>query len=274
MPILASSAIASSGARAGLVDTAGSGSTLDPSEACARQDPGRPSPSPRSRHDAAEQPRLPAWMGDRMSEEPEDFATMFAREGARTVLEIGQVVKGRVILIGAEAVFVDVGGKGEAWIERAELADDEGKLRVAVGDEIEATVVSTGDEVQLSHKLRQGAHARQALAVAAQTGIPVEGKVAAVVKGGYEVTVGGLRAFCPFSQMELRRVETAEEYIGRVLEFRVTKYDSNGRNIVLSRRQLLEELGAKAAEETRKTIIPGAVLPGTVTAVMDLGAFV
>jgi small subunit ribosomal protein S1 len=213
-------------------------------------------------------------MGDRMSEEPEDFAAMFAQQGARTVLEIGQVVKGRVILIGAEAVFVDVGGKGEAWIERAELADDEGKLRVAVGDEIEATVVSTGDEVQLSHKLRQGAHARQALAVAAQTGVPVEGKVAAVINGGYEVTVGGLRAFCPFSQMDLRRVEAAEEYVGRVLTFRVTKYDNNGRNIVLSRRQLLEEESAKAAVETRKSIVPGAVLAGTVTALLDFGAFV
>ncbi len=209
-----------------------------------------------------------------MSEDTEDFATMFAQQSARTVLQMGQVVKGRVILIGAEAVFVDVGGKGEAWIERAELADDEGTLRVAVGDEIEATVVSTGDEVQLSHKLRQGAHARQALAVAAQTGVTVEGRVAAVIKGGYEVTVAGLRAFCPFSQMDVRRVETAEEYIGRVLEFRVTRYDNNGRNVVLSRRQLLEEEGARAAVETRKTIVPGAVLGGTVTALLDFGAFV
>ena len=126
----------------------------------------------------------------------EDFATLFAREAARPTLEVGQIVKGRVIQIAAESVFVDVGGKGEAWIERAELTDEEGRLRVAVGDEVEATVVSTGDEVRLSHKLRQGAQARQALAVAAQTGIPVEGKVAAVIKGGYEVTIAGLRAFC------------------------------------------------------------------------------
>jgi len=63
------------------------------------------------------------------------------------VLEIGQVVKGRVIQISAESVFVDVGGKGEAWIERAELTDDEGRLRVAIGDQVEATVVSTGDEI-------------------------------------------------------------------------------------------------------------------------------
>jgi small subunit ribosomal protein S1 len=206
--------------------------------------------------------------------EPEDFATMFAREAARTVLEVGQVGEGRVIQITAESVFVDVGGKGEAWIERAELTDDEGKLRVAIGDQVEATVVSTGDEVRLSHKLRQGAQARQALAVAAQTGIPVEGKVAGVIKGGYEVTVGGLRGFCPLSQMDLRRAESAEEYVGRVLEFRVTTFSENGRNLVLSRRRLLEERAAEAAEETRKKIAPGAVLTGTVSSLADFGAFI
>lgn len=204
----------------------------------------------------------------------EDFATLFAREAARPVLEVGQIVKGRVIQITAESVFVDVGSKGEAWIERAELTDADGKLKVVVGDEVEATVVSTGDEVRLSHKLRQGAQARQALAVAAQTGIPVEGKVAGVIKGGYEVTVGGLRGFCPLSQMDLRRAESAEEYVGRVLEFRVTTFSENGRNLVLSRRRLLEERAAEAAEETRKKIAPGAVLTGTVSSLADFGAFI
>jgi len=204
----------------------------------------------------------------------EDFATLFAREAARPVLEVGQIVKGRVIQIAAESIFVDVGGKGEAWIERAELTDADGKLKVAVGDEVEATVVSTGDEVRLSHKLRQGAQARQALAVAAQTGIPVEGKVAAVIKGGYEVTVGGLRGFCPLSQMDIRRAESAEEYVGRVLEFRVTTFSENGRNLVLSRRRLLEERAAEAAEETRKKTVPGAVLAGTVASLADFGAFI
>src|SRR5437762_7672863 len=195
----------------------------------------------------------------------EDFAAMFAQHEARRALEIGQMVKGRVIQVSDEHVFVDVGGKGEAWIDRAELADDDGRLKVKVGDEIEATVVATGDEIRLSHRLRQGAQAREALAVAAQTGVPVEGKVAGVIKGGYEVTVGGLRAFCPFSQMELRRVESPEDYLGRVLEFRISRYSENGRNIVLSRRQLLEERAAKEAEETRRKIVPGAVMPGTVT---------
>jgi small subunit ribosomal protein S1 len=209
-----------------------------------------------------------------MSDSEEDFAALFAQHEARRTLEKGQVVKGRVIQITAEHVFVDVGGKGEAWIDRGELADAEGNLSVKVGDEVEATVVATGDEIRLSHRLRQGAQAREALAVAAQAGVPVEGKVAGVIKGGYEVTVGGLRAFCPFSQMDLRRVESEQEHVGRVLEFRVTKFAEGGRNIVLSRRALLEEQAAKAAEETRKKIAPDAVLPGTVVSLTDFGAFV
>ena len=135
-----------------------------------------------------------------MTDEPEsseDFAALFASHEAGPTLQVGQVVKGRIFHITAENVFVDVGGKGEAWIDRAELTDEDGRLRVAVGDEVEATVVKTGDETRLSYKLQRGAHAREALAMAARSGMPVEGKVAAVIKGGYEVTVGGLRAFCP-----------------------------------------------------------------------------
>jgi small subunit ribosomal protein S1 len=204
----------------------------------------------------------------------EDFAALFAREGAGPALEVGQLVKGRVIQIGAETIFVDVHGKGEALIDRAELEDDQGGLRVTVGDEIEATVVATDEEVRLSYKLLKGVRARQALEMAADTGVPVEGKVTAVIKGGYEVTVGGLRAFCPFSQMDVRRVETPEELLGRVLDFRISKYGERGRNIVLSRRQLLEAHAAKVAEETWKKITPGAVLAGTVASLPEFGAFI
>ncbi len=102
----------------------------------------------------------------------------------------------------------------------------------------------------------------------------MEGKVAAVIKGGYEVTVAGLRAFCPFSQMDLRRVDAPEALVGRVLEFRISRYAEQGRNIVLTRRALLEEQAAKAAEETMRKVVAGAVLPGTVTSLTGFGAFV
>ena len=204
----------------------------------------------------------------------EDFAAMFEASLQAKRFEEGQTIEGTIVSIGPEVAFVDVGGKGEALIDRAELADEEGHVTVKVGDDIEATVVRTGDEVRLSYRLLRGVQAREGLAVAAQTGLPVEGKVTAVNKGGYEVTVAGLRAFCPFSQMDLRRVDAPEAYVGRVLEFRISKYAEQGRNIVLSRRALLEEQGAKAAEETRKKIVVGALLPGTVAALADFGAFV
>src|SRR2546430_12697330 len=129
----------------------------------------------------------------------EDFAAMFAQHEARRALEIGQMVKGRVIQISDEHVFVDVGGKGEAWIDRAELADDEGRLKVKVGDEIEATVVATGDEIRLSHRLRQGGPAREALEIAAPTGVPVGGQSARGVQGGDQGTGGGMGALWPVS---------------------------------------------------------------------------
>ncbi len=204
----------------------------------------------------------------------EDFATLFAREKTGPTLQTGQVVKGRVLQIGADSVFVDVQGKGEALIARAELESDDGTLQIEVGDEIEATVLSTDGEVRLSRKLVKGAQARAMLEVAVDSGLPVEGKVAGIIKGGYEVAVAGLRAFCPFSQIDTRRVASSDVFLGQVLEFRVTRYGENGRNIVLSRRQLLEEQAAQAAEETRKKIVPDAILPGTVVSLADFGAFI
>ncbi|MBI3300772.1 MAG: S1 RNA-binding domain-containing protein [Deltaproteobacteria bacterium] len=204
----------------------------------------------------------------------EDFATLFAREQTGPALQEGQVVKGRVIHIGADSIFMDVQGTGEALIARAELEDEQGALQVGVGDEIEATVVATDGEVRLSRKLLKGVQAREQIEMAAANGLPVEGKVTAVVKGGYEVMVAGLRAFCPFSQIDVRRVESADVYLNQVLEFRITRYSENGRNLVLSRRQLLEDQAAKAAEETRRKIVPDAILQGTVMSLADFGAFI
>src|SRR5262249_49751074 len=93
--------------------------------------------------------------------ELEDFAALLARAGTRRALEVGDIVKGRILQIGDETIFVDVGSKGEALIDRAELVDDEGKLKLGVGDEIEATVVRTGDEIRLSYRVLQGVQARQ-----------------------------------------------------------------------------------------------------------------
>src|SRR6266508_351726 len=156
-------------------------------------------------------------------------------------VEKGQTIEGRIVAIGPEVAFVDVGGKGEAAIDIGELKDDEGALDVAVGDRIQATVVSTVGGLTLSRKLARGAATARQLEDAFHSGLPVEGKVERAVKGGYEVRIARQRAFCPFSQIDTARDTDPAQHQGHVYRFKIIEYKEGGRNIVVSRRGLLEE---------------------------------
>ena len=119
-----------------------------------------------------------------MDEPEEDFASMFEASVKAKRFETGQTLEGTIVAIGPEGAFVDVGGKGEATIEIAELKDDDGNLEVAVGDRIQATVVSTAGGLTLSRKLVRGAATQRQLESAFRAALPVEGKVEREVKGG------------------------------------------------------------------------------------------
>ena len=153
--------------------------------------------------------------------EEEDFAALFAASLAPAVFETGQMVQGVVVLISRDVVFVDVGGKGEATMDRAELQDDDGQLTVEVGATVEAVVVSTSGGVTLSHKLARGAATRRQLEDAYRAQLPVEGRVAKTNKGGYEVGVGGQRAFCPISQIDTGFTSDPEVHVGQLYTFRI-----------------------------------------------------
>src|SRR5438094_8570671 len=155
-----------------------------------------------------------------MTEPEEDFAAMFEASTKPKRFERGQTLEGTIVAIGPEVAFVDVGGKGEAMIEIDELKDAGGDLEVAVGDRIQAMVVSTAGGLTLSRKLVRGAATQRQLENAFRAGLPVEGKVEKAVKGGYEVRMAGQRAFCPFSQIDTIRTESSA-HEGRVYEFRI-----------------------------------------------------
>ena len=188
-------------------------------------------------------------------------------------IEKGQTIKGKIVAIGPEVAFVDVGGKGEATIAIDELKDADGNLEVAVGDDIQAVVMSTGSGLTLSRKLALRAATQQQLEDAFRSGLPVEGKVERAVKGGYEVRIARQRAFCPISQIDIVRSD-APAHEGRVYQFRIVEYKEGGRNLVVSRRALLEEEQRAAAADVRLSIVPGAVMTGRVTSVREFGAFV
>jgi small subunit ribosomal protein S1 len=212
-----------------------------------------------------------------VADDDEDFAAMLAASEAgvkRTKRpKIGDVVQGKIISLGKDTVFVDLGGKAEGSLERSQVSDPEGKLLVKVGDTIEARVVSdAGGSLTLRTKLGRGPQASAELQQAADLGIPVEGVVTEVIKGGVSVDVAGVRGFCPASQIDARFVEDLAVYVGQRLEFRITRYEP--RNLVLSRRALVEEAKEKLAVETRKRLEPGVVLRGKVVGFKPFGAFV
>lgn len=209
-----------------------------------------------------------------MSDSTEDFASMFEASVKAKRIERGQTIEGRIVAIGPEVAFVDVGGKGEATIEIEELKDDAGEIEVAVGDRIQATVVSTVGGISLSRRLVRGAATQRQLEDAFRAGLPVQGKVEKAVKGGYEVRIARQRAFCPFSQIDTRRNTEPSAHEGRVYEFRIIEYKEGGKNLVVSRRALLEEEQRASAAGIRQSIVVGAVMTGRVASVRDFGAFV
>ena len=209
-----------------------------------------------------------------MDEPDEDFAAMFEASERVKRIERGQTVEGTIVTIGREVALVDVGSKSEAVIDVSELKDDEGDLEVAVGDRIQATVVSTTGGLTLSRRLARGAATARQLEDAFRTGLPVQGKVERSVKGGYEVRIARQRAFCPISQIDIVRTTDPAQHEGHVYNFRIIEYKEGGRNLVVSRRALLEEEQRTRADETRQSIVVGAVISGRVTSVRDFGAFV
>jgi len=204
----------------------------------------------------------------------EDFAAMFEASVKARHFTRGQVIEGTIVGFGPKVAFVDVGGKGEAEIDIAELKDGEGDVEVTVGDRVQAIVVSTGGGIVLSRKGVRNAATQHELEEAFRAGVAVEGKVEKAVKGGYEVRIARERAFCPMSQIDIVRTADPAVHEGKLYAFRIIQYKNGGKDIVLSRRKHLEEQQRASAAEVRKTIVPGAVLTGRVASVLDFGAFV
>ena len=209
-----------------------------------------------------------------MSEQEEDFASMFEASVKARRFNRGQTIEGTIVGLGPKVAFVDVGGKGEAEIDMAELKDANGNVEVAVGERIQAIVVSTSGGIVLSRKGVRNAATQRELEDAFRAGLAVEGKVVQAVKGGYEVRIARERAFCPLSQIDIARTTDPAVHDGQVYTFRIIEYKEGGKNVVVSRRKHLEEQQRASAADIRKSIVPGAVLTGRVASVLDFGAFI
>ncbi len=200
----------------------------------------------------------------------DDFSTLLdgSLAEAEKSLSVGDRVKAEILALGGEDAIVALGPGKEGVVASAELSGRK------AGETVDLFVTSVRrDETRLSvHPTDK--NIAQDLKDAFESRRPVEGRVSAAVKGGVRVSVRGKTAFCPISQLDLKRVETGEEFVGKTLAFRITEWGEEGRSVVLSRRKLLEEDQARVAAEFFAKNPDGAVVLGTVTRLEKFGAFI
>ncbi len=186
----------------------------------------------------------------------------------------GERVEARVLSIGPAHIILDVQAKNEGMVPVADFSDAEGKVTVAVGDVVPVVFSNAlGGTFTFTGRLSGGVAVDQTISQAHASGLPVEGKVQAEVNGGYEVMIGQRRAFCPFSQISLFRQEGAV-YVGQTFNFVVQEYDEEGRNIVVSRRAILEQEREKLRDTMKQELEVGDTRSGRVTRLTDFGFFV
>jgi small subunit ribosomal protein S1 len=212
------------------------------------------------------------------SEGEESFAALFEESLKREDLKEGDIVKGRVISVGNENVIVDIGYKSEGAIPVQEFIDSEGKVAVAVGDEVDVFLESRENEDGLCVLSKEKADRLKVwdeISAACERDELIEGTISARVKGGLSVTIrGGVKAFLPGSQVDLRPVRNLDAYIGKSHRFKVIKFNKKRGNIVLSRRVLLEKERAELKEQTLDKLKEGQIVEGIVKNLTEYGAFI
>jgi small subunit ribosomal protein S1 len=205
-----------------------------------------------------------------------DFASLLANsfKSQDKKLRVGDKIRGKILIVGSVDVYVSTGTQKDGVIQRRDLLDAEGNCPYQAGDEIELYVTMVkGDDVRLS-KNASDRNMAEDLSTAFANNQPIQGRIVEVCNGGVRVSIKGKIAFCPISQIDTKHIETADEYVGRSFDFKITAITEGGKNIVVSRRKLLdaerEVNSAHFLSETKD----GDIAQGRVTRMEPYGAFV
>ena len=188
----------------------------------------------------------------------------------------GEKIDTVIVKITADWIFLDLGAKSEGYLDKKELMDEEGNLTAKEGDSITAYFVSLRHGEKLfTTKLLTSKSVDDFLFKAYQNQIPMEATVEKEVKGGFSVRINpNVTGFCPYSQMDVRRIDEVAAYVGKKFEFVVAEYSENGRNIILSRRPLLEKIEQEKKSALKDSLKKGMTVSGVVASVLKFGAFV
>ncbi len=204
------------------------------------------------------------------------FEELFAQseQNLGRPLRVGDEIKGEILTIGKEESFVATGTPQDGLILTKDLWDENKQVKYNVGDTVDCLVVAIRHgEIRLGKRGATSA-TTDSLEDAYDMELPIEGRVTEVVNGGLRVNVQGKTAFCPISQIDIKFVQDATEYIDRKFEFMITQFDKKGRNIVVSRRRVLELQKVEHEGVFMQKNEPGTLLQGKITRIEKFGAFV
>ncbi len=207
-----------------------------------------------------------------------DFAAMFEESLKREDVKEGDIVRGHVIQVAKDYVVVDIGYKSEGQIPIDEFTGTDGAVSVKAGDEVEVLLESRENDnglVILSKEKADRLKVWDEISAACERDELIEGTIAQRVKGGLSVTIrGGVKAFLPGSQVDLRPVRNLDAFIGKTHKFKVIKFNKKRGNIVLSRRVLLEKERAELKETTLEKLRENQIVEGIVKNLTEYGAFI
>ncbi|MGC8719985.1 MAG: 30S ribosomal protein S1 [Thermodesulforhabdaceae bacterium] len=188
----------------------------------------------------------------------------------------GEVVRGRVVHVTDDYVVVDIGYKSEGIIPTSEFKDDKGQVNVRVGDEVDVLLEYHDDDEGVVYLSKEKAAKikvwDEISRIYEQDGV-IEGRIVAKVKGGLSVDIG-IPAFLPGSQIDIRPVKDLDSLVGKTMTFKILKYNRRRRNVVLSRRVILEKEREAKRAETLAKLEEGKVVQGVVKNITDYGVFV
>lgn len=210
--------------------------------------------------------------GDQQSSE---FAALFT-ESLKDRPERDKIIEGTVVRVDSDTVLVDIGLKSEGHVPVAEFQNAAGEMSVQVGDKIRVLMTRQDGKkgYVLSKKKADYLSAWDKIGDACQEGGIVEGSITGKVNGGFTVDIGGIQAFLPSSQVDIRPSSDSDSYLGVKANFKVIKINQRRDNIVLSRRAVLEEERASVRDVTLEKLEEGQIVVGTIKNVTDYGAFV
>ncbi len=206
-----------------------------------------------------------------------DFASLFEQSMGNVgrKLSTGDTFTGEILSISKEESFVSTPTTQDAMILTSELLDESKQLKYKVGDRLDLVVVKAkGSELRVAKAgSKKSSSDLDSLEDAYDMEMPVEGRVTEVCNGGFRVNIQNKIAFCPVSQMDYK-VQDHQSYVNKKFDFMITQLDPKGRNIVVSRRRLLDAQKVESEGVFLGQAKPGDILNGTVTRIEKFGAFV